>query len=366
MQSSVNRLRTLLTPIAMFAIALLVAPGCNNQPEPVADNNSNPVSKTEDSNQNSKASSNQNTSPDSKLKTDQQPVDSKLPEADGKKSTPAISLNPLSTEKSDAEQDKDSQGQSSERDDADEDPDSGLAGIPLPTEDENVDDGEYQEVHTIDFPKTWTRIHESQEIWIDLKNKSVIAGGVISLRRGGLEMFICPLRTKEHESVIAVNALSSEIHRALLVLGTNPGRPVQWHPEYRAAHGPRIQIEVLWEENGKIIKRNGRDMVRDFKSKKPLQTDWVFGGSQIFTDPDDGTKIYYGDGGELACLSNFSTATMDLPIQSTNSNDDLLYEAFTENIPSPGTKVYVIFAPQADAADQPPRPRKLPAEKSAN
>jgi hypothetical protein len=36
---------------------------------------------------------------------------------------------------------------------------------------------------------------------------------------------------------------------------------------------------------------------------------------------------------------------MDLNIESSQSNDGLLFEAFTENIPPLGTKVYVILQP---------------------
>ena len=72
---------------------------------------------------------------------------------------------------------------------------------------------------------------------------------------------------------------------------------------------------------------------------------WVFGGSQIWVDPDTGEKIYYGDSGELICLSNFSTATMDLTVESSQSDDGLLFEAYTENIPPLGTQVYVMMTP---------------------
>ena len=116
--------------------------------------------------------------------------------------------------------------------------------------------------------------------------------------------------------------------------------------EYRPAQGPRIKIEVRWKEGDQEITRRAQEMVRNFKTKEKLDLDWVFGGSQIYTDPNDGTKVYYGDSGELVCLSNFSTATMDLPIKSSDSNDALLFEANPNAIPEIGTKVYVIFTPQ--------------------
>ena len=146
--------------------------------------------------------------------------------------------------------------------------------------------------------------------------------------------------------MISVNALASEIHAALIAIGANPGTPVQWDPKYVPASGPIINVSVMWKDHDKIIKRRGQEMIRDFETQKPMQHEWVFGGSQVYTDPDTGTTFYYGDGGELICLSNFSTATMDLTIQSSDSNDSLMFKAFTENIPEIGTKVYVVMSPQ--------------------
>ncbi len=146
--------------------------------------------------------------------------------------------------------------------------------------------------------------------------------------------------------MISVNALASEIHAALIAIGANPGTPVQWDPKYVPASGPVINVCVMWKDQDKLIKRRGQEMIRDFETQKPMQLEWVFGGSQVFKDQETGTTFYYGDGGELICLSNFSTATMDLTIQSSDSNDSLMFEAFTENIPEIGTKVYVVLSPQ--------------------
>lgn len=231
---------------------------------------------------------------------------------------------------------------------------SPLRDIPLPTEEEPDPEPVYVETQTIDIPETWTRMKlaedDTSEVWVDFKAKQVIVAGQICLDRGGLEMFVCPFGTKEHESVVAVNSRSFQIHGALLSIGVNPGKPVQWHPDYQAATGPVIQIDVMWkdENNDKIVVKKAQEMIRNFRTKKPLELDWVFGGSVLETDEESGQTFYYGDGGELVCLSNFSTATMDLPIESSQAAGELLYEANPETIPTPGTKVYVIFKPKVE------------------
>ncbi len=202
------------------------------------------------------------------------------------------------------------------------------------------------EEQTIEIPGSWNRLGKN-EIWIDFLNKEVIVAGTICLDMGPLEMFACPANTKEHESVISVNALSSEVHAALIALGAEPGSPCQWDPEYKPATGPIVDIRLTWfdEEENKAVEAAAPSMIRNSRTREPMTHQWVFGGSQIWEDPETGDKIYYGDAGEMVCLSNFSTATMDLTVESSQSNDGLLFEAFTENIPPIGTKVYMHLKP---------------------
>jgi len=52
--------------------------------------------------------------------------------------------------------------------------------------------------------------------------------------------------------------------------------------------------------------------------------------------------------GDLICVSNFPDSVLDLPIQSTDSDASLLFEAFTEHIPSRGTPVTLVLAPKKE------------------
>lgn len=200
-----------------------------------------------------------------------------------------------------------------------------------------------------------TRISKTHEVWIDANKKRVVVSGKICLRKGVLEMFACPQQTKEHESIVAVNSNASMVHAALLAVGAKAGKPVTYAPEYKAATGQRIRIDVIWKDDkGVAHKLRAQDMIRGVKSKKPMQHDWVFAGSQFWKDPETGDEYYQAEGGELICVSNFSTATMDLPVESTQSTSGLLFEALTENIPPVGTKVRLILTPvQAETKEKP-------------
>ena len=194
-------------------------------------------------------------------------------------------------------------------------------------------------------PNELTRLHPDQEIWVDPKRKRVVVGGQVCLREGLLEMFACPRATKEHESIVAVNSRASLVHTALLSVGAKPGHPVRYDPIYQPAEGQAIEIEVIWrDKQGQVKRRRAQDMVRHVKRGKPMSLDWIFAGSGFWKDEETGEKFYQAEGGELICLSNFSTATLDLPVESPRDNADLVYEAFTENIPPVGTKVRLILA----------------------
>ena len=227
----------------------------------------------------------------------------------------------------------------------------------LPTLDEamesktNLDSSEQAadpEPHTIDIPEAWRKLSPNHEIWLDMEKKQVIAGGHICLNAGPLEVFVCPRHTKEHESVISIKADAEQVHAALLAIGANPGKPVQWIEEYKPATGDVIAIDVMWKEGEKIIKRPGQEMILNSKTGNSMQHDWVFGGSIIetieATEDTPERSFYLANSGELVCVSNFSTATLDVPVKSSDANEGLLYEANTPNVPAIGTRVYVVFS----------------------
>ena len=198
---------------------------------------------------------------------------------------------------------------------------------------------------TVTIEAKWKRLGKNQ-IWINHEDKQVMVRGRICLQEGPLEMFACPGRTKAHESVIATEARASEIHACLEALDFPAGKPVSWAPKYTPAEGPLVKILVGWQEGDKFVQVNAREMVKVSGTDKPLEKDWVFGGSQIFTDNVSGEKIYYADSGEMVCLSNFSTAMLDVQLESSDAAGGLLFEANKEKIPAPNTKVYMTFAPR--------------------
>ena len=181
-------------------------------------------------------------------------------------------------------------------------------------------------------------------LWIDLKRKWVIVDGSVCVREGPLEMFICPAQTKEHESVLTTPIDAEAVHTSLLAIGAKTGSPVQFQPEYKRATGSVIDIVVVWvDEDQKVKASLAQDWIKKGNTRKTMQYAWVFGGSGYWKNPNTNETIYYGNDGSLVCLSNFPTATIDLPVESSNSNAARLYYANTSKIAPLKAPVRIIF-----------------------
>jgi len=195
----------------------------------------------------------------------------------------------------------------------------------------------------------WLRLAKDHEVWLDMKNKRVLVGGVICLRRGALEMFACPHLTKEHESVVSVYSPARFVHAGMLALGVQPGTPVKYTPKYVPATGTRVEVTVVWKDaQGKQHDTPAQEWVKNIKSGKPLQYSWVFVGSGFWSDSRTGARYYSADAGEFTCVSNFPTAMLDLPIESSQANSELMFTAYTEKIPPLKTRVLLILKPQLE------------------
>lgn len=191
----------------------------------------------------------------------------------------------------------------------------------------------------------WKPLTENGIVWLDMQQKSVVVSAKICLREGPLEMFACTPGTKEYESLAVVDCPAFMVHSALLAIGAKAGSPVSFNP-YKAASGSVVDVFIDWLDDQGVKQRvKAQDWIRHEETGKPMPHDFVFGGSSFWTD-DDGGQQYSAEGGELICVSNFSTAMMDLPVASPQANQGLWFSAFTEKIPKLGTKIHLILIPR--------------------
>ena len=191
------------------------------------------------------------------------------------------------------------------------------------------------------------RLSPTYEVWIDKENRRVVLGGAVCLREGQLEMLACLKKTKEHESLVAVNGRAFLAHAGLVAIGAEPGHPAQFRPQYKAADGAEIDITIYWnDEKGKRQQARAQEWLKNVKTGKEMTERWVFGGSGYWTDRDTGKRFYQAEEGDFVCVSNFVTAMLDLPIESSQQSGSLLFEANTTKIPPKGTRVSLVLTPR--------------------
>jgi hypothetical protein len=196
-------------------------------------------------------------------------------------------------------------------------------------------------------PKGARRLSKEFPIWIDSKEKVVIVEGQVALREGMLEMFACTRNTKEHESIISANTKAYLVHAALLTLGAEVGHPVRFQPEYMPPAGTEIEVLIRYlDEKGKLQTARAQDWIKDNRTGKPMTYPFVFAGSGFYVDPDTKKQHYLGERGDFVCVSNFSTAVLDIPVKSSKSNEELEFEAITKKIPPLGAPVHLVFKPK--------------------
>lgn len=256
-------------------------------------------------------------------------------------------------------------------------------------------------------------LNKAGTVLLDVPGKRVLLKTKVVLREGLLEMLVCKKQTKEHESILAIDAQAFKIHTGLLALGAKVGKPAEYLPKYKPATGQRIDIFLQWtDKKGKRHRVSGQSWVRhaigriytakikelpdglkipedselrydkkfgeltwfahmtakqrdallklsrDPKYQKAIQTfykqsqprqmesHWIFPGSGFYVDDKTGEKTYRAEGGDVICVANFSSAMLDVAVQSSAEGEsNLLFEAFTKRIPPLDTEVTVELVP---------------------
>ncbi len=197
-------------------------------------------------------------------------------------------------------------------------------------------------------PKECRALHPNDRIWIHKDQQAVVVDGFIAQRQAPLEMFACPAGTKEHESVVSIFAKSRFVHAGLLAVGGKPGSPAKFEP-FRPANGTTVRIYALWfDEKGEKQSTIAQKWVRKMGTKENLTSDWVFGGSGEYVDEATKERHYMADSGELVCVANFGTSTLDIVVRSDQGNDILSFDTYTERIPKRNTPVRLVFVLSSD------------------
>ncbi|AGA29271.1 YdjY domain-containing protein [Singulisphaera acidiphila] len=187
-----------------------------------------------------------------------------------------------------------------------------------------------------------------RSLWFDPREKRLVLRARVALREGPLEHLLCLKGTKEHEAVLATDAIPRMIHAGLILTGAKQGHPVRFLPKFEPPTGSPIAMQIEWQEGDKTRTADARTWIKEEHSKLPLTKDWVFAGSEIFEDPETKKRIYAADDGDLFTVANFANAILDLPFASTANDAERAFVANTEKIPPRGTLVTIFLRPRPE------------------
>lgn len=193
-------------------------------------------------------------------------------------------------------------------------------------------------------------------VTINAEKKHVDIPATVCLRRGEfLEMFACTKDTREHESILVVDAMPSTMHLGLILLGLEPGKPLAYDmnfdpPKLVPATGPKVDVFIVIKIDDVEREIPANRWVQDNKTKEMKKGNtWLFAGSQ-FAEVQD-KQLYQADlNGSAISLVNFGDDLLTLPNTLTDANEshDKVWQPRTQAIPKVGTKVTIRLKPQAE------------------
>ncbi|MFI4859143.1 MAG: YdjY domain-containing protein [Phycisphaerales bacterium JB063] len=209
---------------------------------------------------------------------------------------------------------------------------------------------------------------DDNAITIDREARTVDIEAKVCLREGEfLEQLACSPNTREHESILVLQAKPSMIHTALLLLGIEPGSPLQWIEEEDSVRtiaptGPAIGVFIVTtDDEGNEVVTPANQWVKDQKSDEIMQGNtWLFAGSKFVEV--NGQELYVADAyGTAISLVNFGDDLLARATEMTDNNEShgRVWGANTEVIPEVGTEVHIRLSVPEPA---PPPAPEAPAD----
>ncbi len=214
---------------------------------------------------------------------------------------------------------------------------------------------------------------------IDLQKKCVDLEATICLDHGFLELVACTKGSKEHESIVSINARPMHVHTALLLLGATNGNPAMRKPvneeKTRWVHlpprGDLIDVFlVVKNSDDKLVERPISDFISRSKDRidenglvddhpKDDKTDkadkfphtFLFAGSHLHDAKNNGPRQYLADqSGHVISIATFGDELLCLPFHQSKENGSLTWRVDPTHLPKVGTKVTLRLRPQAKPA----------------
>lgn len=206
-------------------------------------------------------------------------------------------------------------------------------------------------------------------VTINLAERCVDLDGKICLDKGMLELVACTQGTKEHESIVAIEARPMHIHTALLLLGAEPGNPAIRRKAdgddkrllFAPPQGDAIDVLLVFpDKSGKPAEHP----IHEFITRAPADTSrpgdaankknagkfsthsFLFAGSQLVEDGPGPRKYLSDESGNVISIVTFGDELLCMSGVHSDLKDQLLWQVNATGLPAVGTKVLLRLRPQ--------------------
>jgi hypothetical protein len=211
---------------------------------------------------------------------------------------------------------------------------------------------------------------------INLDEWCVDVASRVCLRDGLLELIACTKDSKEHESIIVIDAKPSHVHTALLLLGAKAGNPAMQQAinaeqtRFRSIPprgGPVDVFLVIRDAEGKEKEHPISDFISPAAEEDGLQTGggepetgkkfpthtFVFAGS-ILAGEEGGKRQYICDQtGNVISIATFGDEVLCLPDIHDQANGSLAWRVNGTKLPELDSKITLRLRPQLKSPKQP-------------
>jgi len=209
---------------------------------------------------------------------------------------------------------------------------------------------------------------------IDFQKRCVDVESTICLDEGMLELVACTKESKEHESIVAIDAKALHVHTALLALGARSGNPAMRKPIGEGGtrwidippRGDPVDVYLVFKNRegklvehpiSKFVSRNeggpagppgfGGD---DGAEEPEFPHTFLFAGSHLRSD-GPGPRKYLSDlSGNVISISTFGDELLCLPGVHGHANDALMWQVDATHLPKAGSKVILRLRPKTQPA----------------
>jgi hypothetical protein len=211
---------------------------------------------------------------------------------------------------------------------------------------------------------------------LNAKRRCVDIEATVCLDEGALELVACTKDSKEHESIVVVEARPIHIHTALLLLGAKNGNPPMRQPLNEEMtrwadvppQGDLIEVFLEFKDAaGKLTERPISDFIArsdddhappaagetDAEPKPRFPHTFIFAGSML-RENESGPKDYLADrSGHVISIASFGDEVLCLPDHHSQDNGALMWRIDSTHLPKPGTPVTLRLRFKKEPAPKP-------------